>query len=70
MGGFNIPITDLDLSGFPKLPHARAIPPEGTEFTCSQGRGSLIDYVVASEDIADYLRVTKHDPSPFKTQLS
>eukprot|EP00959_Pyramimonas_sp_CCMP1952_P086368 1806489-Pyramimonas_sp.AAC.1 len=62
MGDFNILVTDLDLSGFPKLCHARAIQPGGVEFTCAQGRGSLIDYVVASVDIADYLRVAKFAP--------
>eukprot|EP00959_Pyramimonas_sp_CCMP1952_P331407 6939652-Pyramimonas_sp.AAC.1 len=29
-----------------------------------RGRGSLIDYVVASEDIARYARVAKYTPSP------
>eukprot|EP00959_Pyramimonas_sp_CCMP1952_P281946 5892963-Pyramimonas_sp.AAC.1 len=67
MGGFNIPNADLDLSGFPILARARAIPPGGVEFTCSQGRGALIDYVVASCDIADYRRVATLETSPFKT---
>jgi hypothetical protein len=67
MGDFNVSAGDLDLSGFPRLARGRVLVPSMVEFTCTQGRGSLIDYVVASEDIASYVRVSKYTPSPFKT---
>eukprot|EP00959_Pyramimonas_sp_CCMP1952_P315921 6612199-Pyramimonas_sp.AAC.1 len=66
-GDGNFLIEDLEMSGFTRLVRARAAAPVGVEFTCSQGRGTLIDDVVASDDIAGFLKVGKHPPSPFKT---
>eukprot|EP00959_Pyramimonas_sp_CCMP1952_P017737 376442-Pyramimonas_sp.AAC.1 len=67
MGDFNIPANDLDLSGFPQLARGRVCTPSDVEVTCAQGRGSMIDYVVASKDLAYLLDVKSFDPSPFKT---
>lgn len=58
MGDFNFDIELIELCGFLKLTRGRAISPAGVSFTCSQGKGTLIDYVVASENLAPYLRVS------------
>eukprot|EP00959_Pyramimonas_sp_CCMP1952_P338791 7094892-Pyramimonas_sp.AAC.1 len=42
MGDFNVPVSDMDLSGFPKLARARCLVPDDVEVTCTQGRGTLI----------------------------
>eukprot|EP00959_Pyramimonas_sp_CCMP1952_P019266 407216-Pyramimonas_sp.AAC.1 len=49
------------------MTRAKALPPAGVSFTCSNGGGSLIDYLIASDTLAPYLRVSKYQASPFKT---
>eukprot|EP00959_Pyramimonas_sp_CCMP1952_P271391 5673413-Pyramimonas_sp.AAC.1 len=59
----------MDLSGFPKLARARCSVPADVEVICTQGRGTLIDYVIASSGMTDFVHVSTYTQGPFKTHV-
>eukprot|EP00959_Pyramimonas_sp_CCMP1952_P310310 6494439-Pyramimonas_sp.AAC.1 len=59
----------MDLSGFPELARASCLVPDDVEVTCTQGRGTFIHYVIASDDLADFVHVSTYTQSPFKTHI-
>eukprot|EP00959_Pyramimonas_sp_CCMP1952_P109596 2292494-Pyramimonas_sp.AAC.1 len=67
MGDDNFSVEDMHLSGFLHLTRSRLLPPSDLEITCTQGKGSLIDYVLVSADLGPYASAHGYEESPFKT---
>lgn len=62
-GDFNAPPAELEATGWPKMLHATVVAP--SQATCHQGKGSTIDYLLASTALSGLLQLRVIDEVPW-----
>ena len=69
LGDWNLEPSELESISWPHYVRARIVVPENIAFTCSKGKGRLLDYAVVSYSLWPYFRLFPDLSSPWKPHM-